>query len=67
MFLVADVACYHSLHPSGRDRNKVCYDAGKQALDATPRPSYAMLTAVSLPPPLGSAIGSFRAPARSLD
>ena len=47
----ADVACYHSPHPPGTDVNKLCYDAGKQALDATPQPSHPMLTAVSLLPP----------------
>jgi hypothetical protein len=51
VFHAADVACYHNPHPPGTDVNKLCYDAGKQALDATPQPSHAMLTAVSLLPP----------------
>jgi tetratricopeptide (TPR) repeat protein len=50
-FHAAD-ACYHGPHPPGADVNKLCYDAGKQALDATPQPSYAMLTEVSLLPPV---------------
>jgi hypothetical protein len=53
----ADFACYHSPHPLGTDVNKFCYDAGKQALDATPQPSYAMLTSVSLLPPVLAWIG----------
>ena len=53
----ADVACYHSPHPPDTDVNKLCYDAGKQAFDATPQPSYAMLTAVSLLPPVLAWLG----------
>lgn len=56
-FHAADFACHHSPHPPGADLNKLCYDAGKQALDAAPQPSYAMLTAVSLLPPLLAWLG----------
>jgi hypothetical protein len=56
-FHAADVACYHSLHPPGTNVNKLCWDTGKQALDATPQPSYAMLTAVSLLPPVLAWLG----------
>ena len=63
-FHAADVACYHSPHPPGADVNKLCYDAGKQALDATPQPSYAMLTAVSLLPPVLAWLGYWLVVAR---
>lgn len=56
-FHVADAACYHSPHPPGADVNKLCYDAGKQALDATSQPSYATLTAVGLLPPVLAWLG----------
>jgi hypothetical protein len=50
--------------------NKLCYDAGKQALDATPQPSYATLTAVSLLPAVLAWLGywlAFTRRARRLD
>jgi hypothetical protein len=63
-FHAADSACHRSPHPPGSDVNKLCYDAGKQARDATPQPPYAMLTAISLLPPLLAWLGYWLAFAR---
>jgi hypothetical protein len=50
-FTIADVACMRR-HPSPHapDVNKLCYDEGAAARDATPPASPAMLTAVALAP-----------------